>query len=136
VDVVVGGDVSGRLKVTCRSRPRCDSGRARTGGACATGHPLRGRLAGSVSAGVLAALRWSVDTLSGYRLSPRERNVLTVPALGKVHRRLGTAAAARRSGGPERSRPAATPPVVSMELVPSCAASAAAGGEPWWSVGH
>ncbi len=64
VDDVVGGDVGGRLKVTCRGRPRCDGGGAWTGGACATGCPLRGGLAGSVSAGVLAALRWSVDTLS------------------------------------------------------------------------
>jgi hypothetical protein len=62
--------------------------------------------------------------------------VLTVPALGKVRHRLGTAAAARRTGGPERSGPAATPQVVSMELVPSCAPSAAAGGRPWWFVGH
>ncbi len=63
VDDVVGGDVGGRLKVTCCGRPRCDSGGARTGGACATGRPLRGGLAGYVSAGVLAALRRSVDTL-------------------------------------------------------------------------
>ncbi len=62
--------------------------------------------------------------------------MLTVLALGKVPRRLGTAAAARRPGGPERSGPAATPLVVSMELVPSCDASAAAGGRPWWFVGH
>jgi hypothetical protein len=62
--------------------------------------------------------------------------VLTIPALGKVCHRLGTAAAARRPGGPERSEPAATPPVVPMELVPSCATSAAAGGRPWWFVGH
>jgi hypothetical protein len=64
VDDVIGGDVGGRLKVTCRGRPRCDGGGAQTGGACATGRPLRGGLAGSVSAGVLAALRRSVDTLS------------------------------------------------------------------------
>ncbi len=63
VDDVVGDDVGGRLKVTCRGRPRCDGGSARTGGACATGLPLRGGLAGSVSAGVLAALRRSGDTL-------------------------------------------------------------------------
>ncbi len=62
VDDVVGGDVCGRLKVTCRGRPRCDGGSARTGGPCATGRPLRGGLAGSVSAGVLAALRRSLDT--------------------------------------------------------------------------
>ncbi len=64
VDDVVGGDVGGRLKVTSRGCPRCDSGSARTGGACATGHPLLDGLAGSVSAGVLAALRRSGDTLS------------------------------------------------------------------------
>ncbi len=57
VDDVIGGDIGGRLKVTCRGRPRCDGGGARTGGTCATGRPLRGGLAGSVSAGVLAALR-------------------------------------------------------------------------------
>ncbi len=57
VDDVVGGDVGGRLKVTCRGGPRCDGGGARTGGACATGRPLRGGLAGSLSVGVLAALR-------------------------------------------------------------------------------
>jgi hypothetical protein len=111
VDNVVGGDVDGRLKVTCRGCPRCGGGGARTGGACATGRPLRGGLDGSVSAGVLAALRRSLDTLSV--LSPifKRKNVLTVPALGKVRRRLGTAAAARRPGGPEQSGPAATPPV-------------------------
>ncbi len=57
VDDVIGGDVGGRLKVTCWGHPRCDGGGAWTGGACATGRPLRGSLAGSVSAGVLAALR-------------------------------------------------------------------------------
>ena len=51
-DKVVGGVVGGRLKVTCRGRPRCFGGGARTGGACATGRPLRGGLAGFVSAGV------------------------------------------------------------------------------------
>jgi hypothetical protein len=64
MDDVVGGDVGGRLKVTCRGHPRCDGGGARTGGACATGSHLLGGLAGSVSAGVLAALRRSVNTLS------------------------------------------------------------------------
>ncbi len=64
VDDVVGGDVSGRLKVTCRGRPRCDGGGARTGGAFATVRPLHSGLAGSVSASVLAALRRSVDILS------------------------------------------------------------------------
>jgi len=64
VDAVVGGAVGGRLKVTWRGRPRCFGGGARTGGACATGRPLRGGLAGSVSAGVRAAFRRSVDTLS------------------------------------------------------------------------
>ncbi len=64
MDDVVGGDVGGRLKVTCRGCPRCDGGGERTGGACTTGCPLRRGLAGSVSAGVLAALRRSVDTLS------------------------------------------------------------------------
>jgi hypothetical protein len=64
VDDVVGGDVGGRLKVTCHGRPLCDGGGAWTGGACTTGRPLCGGLAGSISAGVLAALRWSVDTLS------------------------------------------------------------------------
>ncbi len=52
------------LKVTCRGRPRCVGGGTRTGGAWATGRPLRGGLAGSVSAGVRAALRRSVDSLS------------------------------------------------------------------------
>ncbi len=64
VDVVVGGAVGGRLKVTWRGRPRCLGGGARVGGACATGRPLRGGLAGSVSAGVRAGFRRSVDTLS------------------------------------------------------------------------
>ncbi len=64
VDDVVGGDVGRRLKVTCHSRPRCDGSGEWTGCACATGRPLRRGLAGSSSAGVLAALRWSVDTLS------------------------------------------------------------------------
>jgi hypothetical protein len=41
VDVVVGGVVGGRLKVTCRGRPVVSAG-ARTGGACASGRPLRG----------------------------------------------------------------------------------------------
>ncbi len=63
-DDVVGGAVCGRLKVTCRGHPCCVGGGVRTGGACATGGPLRGGLAGSVSAGVRAALRRSVDTLS------------------------------------------------------------------------
>ncbi len=52
VDDVVGGVVRERLKITCRGRPRCVSGRAWTGGACATGRPLRGGLAASVSAGL------------------------------------------------------------------------------------
>jgi hypothetical protein len=69
--VDVGDDVGGRRKVTCCSRPRCDGSGALTGGACATGRPLRGGLAGSVSIGVLAALRRSVDTLSV--LSPISR---------------------------------------------------------------
>jgi hypothetical protein len=64
VDAVVGGAVGGRLKVTLRGRPRCSGGSAQTDGACATGQPLRGGLAGSVSAGVWAAFRQSVDTLS------------------------------------------------------------------------
>jgi hypothetical protein len=59
-DEVVGGVVGGRLKVTCRGRPRCFGGGTRPGGACATGRPLRGGLAGSVS----DAFRRSVDTLS------------------------------------------------------------------------
>jgi hypothetical protein len=54
--VDVGGDVDGRLKVTCCCRPRCDGGGAQTGGACALGQPLRGGLAGSVSIGVLGRL--------------------------------------------------------------------------------
>ncbi len=44
VDDVVGGDVGGRLKVTCRGRPRCDGGGARTGGACTTGRSPARRL--------------------------------------------------------------------------------------------
>jgi hypothetical protein len=63
-DEVVGGVVGGRLKVTCRSRPRCFGSSARTGGACATGRPLRDGLAGSVFAGVWAAFRRSVESLS------------------------------------------------------------------------
>jgi hypothetical protein len=63
-DEVVGDVVGGRLKVTCRGHPRCFGGGTRTGGACTTGRPLRGDLAGSVSAGVWAAFRWVVDTLS------------------------------------------------------------------------
>jgi hypothetical protein len=63
-DEIVGGIVGGRLKVTCRGRPRCFGGGTQTGGACATGRPLRGGLAGSVSAGVRAAFQRSVDTLS------------------------------------------------------------------------
>jgi hypothetical protein len=63
-DEVVGGIVGGRLKVTCRGCPRCFGGGARTCGACATGRPLRGSLASSVSAGVRAAFRRSLDTLS------------------------------------------------------------------------
>ncbi len=39
VDDAVGGDVGGRLKVTCPVRPRCECGGAQTGGACATGCP-------------------------------------------------------------------------------------------------
>jgi hypothetical protein len=90
-----------------------------------------GGLAGSVSAGVRASLRrvWTPCQFS--RPSLGERNVLTAPALGKVRRRPGTAAAAHRPGGP-----AAAPPVVLMELALSCAALAVAGGRPWWSVGH
>jgi hypothetical protein len=64
VDDVVGGDVGGRLEVTCHSCPRCDGSGEWTGGACATRRPLLRGLAGSSSAGVLAALRQSVDTLS------------------------------------------------------------------------
>ncbi len=64
VDEVVGGVVGGRLKVTWRGRPRCFGSGTWTGGACATGRPLRGGLAGSVSAGVRAAFRRSVDTFS------------------------------------------------------------------------
>jgi hypothetical protein len=60
--IVVGGAVGGRLKVTWRGCPRCLGDGARVGGACATGRPLRGGLAGSVSAG--AGFRRSVDTLS------------------------------------------------------------------------
>ena len=63
-DEIVGGVVGGRLKVTCRGLPRCFGGGAWTGGACATGQPLRNGFAGSVSAGVRAAFRRSVDTLS------------------------------------------------------------------------
>jgi hypothetical protein len=63
-EVVVGGVVGGRLKVTCRGRPRCFGDGARTGGACTTGRPLCGGLTGSVSACVRAAFRRSVDTLS------------------------------------------------------------------------
>ncbi len=63
-DEVVGGLVGGRLKVTCRGRPNCFGGSARTGGACATGRPLRGGLAGSVSAGVWVAFRQRVETLA------------------------------------------------------------------------
>jgi hypothetical protein len=37
VDVVVGGAVGGRLKITCRGCPAVSAGGARTGGACATG---------------------------------------------------------------------------------------------------
>jgi hypothetical protein len=70
-DEVVGGVVGGRLKVTCRGCPRCLGGGVRTGGACATGRPLRSGLAGSVFAGVRAAFRRSVDTLS--ILSPISR---------------------------------------------------------------
>jgi hypothetical protein len=62
--------------------------------------------------------------------------VLTAPALGKARRRLGTAAAACRPGGPVRSRPAAAPLVVLMELGLSCAASAVVGGQSWWFVGR
>jgi hypothetical protein len=72
-DEVVGGVVGGRLKVTCCSRPRCFGGGARTGGAYATGRPLRGGLAGSVSAGVRAAFRRSVDTLSVLSPIPRRK---------------------------------------------------------------
>jgi len=58
-----GNVVGGRLKVTCHDRPRCFGSDTWTRGTCATGRPLRGGLAGSVSAGVRAALRRSVDTL-------------------------------------------------------------------------
>jgi hypothetical protein len=127
VDDVVGGDVGERLKVTCRGGPHCDGGGARTvapaqrGDPCAAAWlvpylPVSGLLLGGV---------WIPCLFS--RPSLGERNVLTAPALGKVRRRLGTAAAAHRPGGPARSGPAAAPPVVLMELVPSCAASALAG---------
>ncbi len=69
--VVDGGVVGGRLKVTCCSCPCCFGGGPQTGGACSTGRPLRRGLAGSVSAGVRAAFRQSVDTLSV--LSPISR---------------------------------------------------------------
>jgi hypothetical protein len=51
--------------------PRFFGGGARTGGTCERGRPLRGGLAGSVSASVLAAFRRSVDALSV--LSPISR---------------------------------------------------------------
>jgi len=70
VDVVVGGAVGGRLKVTWRGRPRCLGGGAQTGGACATGR---------VSAGVRAGFRRSVDTLSV--LSPISRRKKCVECL-------------------------------------------------------
>jgi hypothetical protein len=54
--------------------------------------------------------------------------VLTALTLGKVRRRLGTAAAVRRPGGPGRSGPVAAPPVELMELGLSCAGSAVVGG--------
>jgi hypothetical protein len=63
-DDVVGSVVGGSLKVTFRSRPHCIGGGARTGGACATGRSLSSGLVGSAFAGVRAALRRSVDTLS------------------------------------------------------------------------
>ncbi len=57
--------------------------------------------------------------------------MLTASALGTVCRRSGTAAAAYCPDGPVRSGPAAAPPVVMMELVLSCAASAVAGFWSW-----
>jgi hypothetical protein len=58
--VVADGGVDGRsVKVTCRGHLRggCGGGGVWTGGTCATGPPLHGGCAGSVSAGVLANLR-------------------------------------------------------------------------------
>ncbi len=62
-DVVVGGVVGGRLKSPDAAAPAVLAV-ARRGGACATGRPLRGGFAGSVSTGVWVAFRRSMDTLS------------------------------------------------------------------------
>jgi hypothetical protein len=64
VDDVVGGDVGGRLKVTCHGRPPCDGSGEWTGGACATGRPLRRSLAGSSSAGVLVWCGYLVGSIA------------------------------------------------------------------------
>ncbi len=105
-DEVVGGFVGGRLKVTCRSHPRCFGGGAWPGDACATGQPLRGSLAGSVSAGVrpLSGGVWTPCRF--YPPSRGGRSVLTTPALGRGRLRWATAVAAHRPGGPGRSGPA------------------------------
>ncbi len=98
VAVVVGGAVGGSLKVTWRGRPRCLGGGAQTGGACATGRPLRGGLAGSVS------------------------------VLCRGRRRSATTAAAHHLCGQERNGPAAAPLVVLPGLGPRCVAPALVGG--------
>jgi hypothetical protein len=64
VDDVVGGDVGGRLKVTCHGRPPCDGSGEWTGGACETGRPLRRGLAGSSSAGVLVWCEYLVSSIA------------------------------------------------------------------------
>ncbi len=64
-------DVGGKLKVTCRVAPAVTAAVPGQAAPAQTGRPLRGGLAGSVSIGVLAALRPSVDTLSV--LSPISR---------------------------------------------------------------
>ncbi len=108
--VVVGGIVGGRLKVTCSSRPRCFGGGPRTGAPAQRGNPCAAAwlalfllVSGPLSGRVWTSCRFSPPSLG-------ERNVLTAPALGKGRWRSGTAAAAHRPGGPERSGPAAAPP--------------------------
>ncbi len=111
-DEVVGGVVGGRLKVTCRISPadlaavRGQVAPAQWGDPCAVAWLVPYLLEfGPVSGRVWTPCRF-------YRPSLGERNVLTAPALGKGHRRSGTAAAVHHPGGSERSGPAAAPPVV------------------------
>ncbi len=95
--LLVGLEVEGWRSPVAATPAVSAAARGQVEPACATGWPLRGGLAGSVS------LSPSPSPSLG------ERIVLTAPALS---RRPGTAAAAHCPGGAARSGPATAPPVV------------------------